>query len=137
MILSIGNRQSAIGNRNVASALEIRDDDFFHALLRFFDWSTRIDQLHTVRFFERDLEETLVRAMLPPVFPVTLHDMQALKEIRMLRECDLLLLGPALDYAQDQLFVETPALGWSDAVRAGAVPTGCVLMLAHLMSARL
>jgi len=42
----------------------------------------------------------------------------------------LLLLGPALDYVQDQMFVETPALGWSDAVRTAAVPVGCTLMLA-------
>jgi tripartite ATP-independent transporter DctM subunit len=42
----------------------------------------------------------------------------------------LLLLGPAVDYVQDQMFVETPALGWSDAVRTAAVPVGCTLMLA-------
>jgi len=56
LILSIGNRQSAIGNRNMAPALEIRNDDFSHALLRFVDWSTRVDQLHAFGFFERDLE---------------------------------------------------------------------------------
>jgi TRAP-type C4-dicarboxylate transport system permease small subunit len=45
----------------------------------------------------------------------------------------LLLLGflirPALDYMADQSFIETPALGWSDAVRAGAVPVGFILMM--------
>ena len=41
----------------------------------------------------------------------------------------LLLLPNAVDYAQDQWFIETPALGWSDAVRTAALPVGCALML--------
>jgi tripartite ATP-independent transporter DctM subunit len=41
-----------------------------------------------------------------------------------------MIIGPALDFMQDQSFVETPALGWPDSVRAAAVPTGCALMLA-------
>lgn len=41
----------------------------------------------------------------------------------------LLILGPALEYATDQDFIETPALGWHDSVRAAAIPVGCVLML--------
>jgi TRAP-type C4-dicarboxylate transport system permease small subunit len=41
-----------------------------------------------------------------------------------------LLIMPALDYMDDQSFIETPALGWSDAVRAGAVPAGFTLMIA-------
>jgi tripartite ATP-independent transporter DctM subunit len=41
-----------------------------------------------------------------------------------------LLMSPALDYMDDQSFIETPALGWSDAVRAGAVPVGFALMMA-------
>jgi TRAP-type C4-dicarboxylate transport system permease small subunit len=41
-----------------------------------------------------------------------------------------LLIKPALDYMDDQSFVETPALGWPDAVRAAAVPVGFALMLA-------
>ena len=41
----------------------------------------------------------------------------------------LLLLPNAVDYAQDQWFIETPALGWSDAVRTAALPVGCGLML--------
>ena len=41
-----------------------------------------------------------------------------------------LLIMPALDYMDDQSFIETPALGWSDAVRAGAVPVGFALMMA-------
>jgi len=40
-----------------------------------------------------------------------------------------LLISPALDYMDDQSFIETPALGWSDAVRAGAVPVGFALMM--------
>jgi hypothetical protein len=35
----------------------------------------------------------------------------------------------AVDYAEDQWFIETPALGWSDMVRAGALPVGFALML--------
>ncbi len=41
----------------------------------------------------------------------------------------LFIIGPALDYVQDQSFVETPALGWPDSIRAAAVPVGCALML--------
>ena len=41
----------------------------------------------------------------------------------------LFVIGPALDYVQDQSFVETPALGWPDSIRAAAVPAGCGLML--------
>jgi len=40
-----------------------------------------------------------------------------------------LLMMPALDYMDDQSFIETPALGWSDAIRAGAVPVGFALMM--------
>lgn len=40
-----------------------------------------------------------------------------------------LLISPALGYMDDQSFIETPALGWPDAVRAAAVPTGFALML--------
>ncbi|ABQ35376.1 TRAP transporter large permease subunit [Bradyrhizobium sp. BTAi1] len=41
-----------------------------------------------------------------------------------------ILLHPAIDYANGQSFVETPALGLSDSLRAGAVPVGIGLMLA-------
>ncbi len=40
------------------------------------------------------------------------------------------LISPALDYMTDQSFIETPALGWSDAVRAAAMPVGFALMIA-------
>jgi tripartite ATP-independent transporter DctM subunit len=40
------------------------------------------------------------------------------------------LISPALDYMTDQSFIETPALGWSDAVRAAAMPIGFGLMMA-------
>ena len=39
------------------------------------------------------------------------------------------LIGPALDYMEDQSFITTPALGWPDSIRAAAVPAGCGLML--------
>jgi tripartite ATP-independent transporter DctM subunit len=35
-----------------------------------------------------------------------------------------LLFSASLDYADDQSFIETPALGWSGLVRAAAMPTG-------------
>lgn len=41
----------------------------------------------------------------------------------------LLLLPDAWNYAQDEYDIQTPALGWSNIVRAGAIPIGFVLML--------
>ena len=41
----------------------------------------------------------------------------------------LLVLPAARDYAGDEWFIETPALGWSNVVRAAAIPVGCALML--------
>jgi len=53
----------------------------------------------------------------------------------------LLLIRPALDYMDDQSYIETPALAWPDSVRAGAVPIGFGLMIAisllHLLQFRL
>jgi len=51
----------------------------------------------------------------------------------------LLLLPWAHDYAADEFYIETPALGWSNEVRAAALPVGVALMLATclLRSARL
>ncbi len=42
----------------------------------------------------------------------------------------LFLLPHAWEYAQDEWFIETPALGWSNVVRAGSIPVGFALMLA-------
>ena len=39
-----------------------------------------------------------------------------------------LVLSASVDYAQDQAFVETPALGWSGLVRAAALPVGLLLI---------
>ncbi len=41
----------------------------------------------------------------------------------------LLLLPSAVDYASDEWYIETPALGLSNIVRAGAIPVGFALML--------
>ncbi len=38
------------------------------------------------------------------------------------------LISPALDYVEDQSFIETPALGWSGMVRALAMPVGLALI---------
>ena len=43
-----------------------------------------------------------------------------------------IILHPALDYVEDQAFVETPALGWSGVVRAAAIPVGCIIALASI-----
>ena len=52
-----------------------------------------------------------------------------------------LILPHAAEYAQDEWFIETPALGWSNMIRAGAIPVGVALMLAscaiHLLRGRL
>ncbi|CAO3438968.1 TRAP transporter large permease [Azospirillum endophyticum] len=40
-----------------------------------------------------------------------------------------IILHPAVDYVQDQSFVETPALGWSGIVRALAIPVACGVAL--------
>ena len=45
----------------------------------------------------------------------------------------LLLLPWAYDYAADEWYIETPALGLSNIVRAAAIPVGCLLMLATCM----
>ena len=51
------------------------------------------------------------------------------------------LLPYAAEYARDEWYIETPALGWSNMLRAGAIPVGCALMLAtcavRLLSLRL
>ena len=41
----------------------------------------------------------------------------------------LIVLPRAWDYAEDEWFIETPALGWSNIVRAAAIPVGCAIML--------
>lgn len=52
----------------------------------------------------------------------------------------LLILQPAIEYASDEWYIETPALGWSNMFRAGAIPVGVALMVAscllHLLRQR-
>ena len=38
------------------------------------------------------------------------------------------LISPALDYVEDQSFIQTPALGWSGTIRALAMPVGLALV---------
>ena len=45
----------------------------------------------------------------------------------------IILLPLAAEYAADEYYIETPALGWSNIVRAGAIPVGCLLMLASCL----
>jgi len=53
----------------------------------------------------------------------------------------VLVMQSALDYADDQSFIETPALGWSGLVRAAAMPAGLALIglsaIAQLLRHRL
>ena len=48
------------------------------------------------RVFERDLEETLAHAMLPPNFPVALQEMNSFKIVRNMTETDVILIGEAV-----------------------------------------
>ena len=41
----------------------------------------------------------------------------------------LIVLPFAWDYAADEWFIETPALGWSNITRAAAIPVGCAIMV--------
>jgi tripartite ATP-independent transporter DctM subunit len=42
----------------------------------------------------------------------------------------LVLIGPMWEYAEDEMFVQTPALGWPNTIRAAAVAVGAALMIA-------
>ncbi len=46
------------------------------------------------RTFHEDLEDTLNHAVLPPNFPVSLHEMPSLKMVRSLHETDMVLISP-------------------------------------------
>ena len=41
----------------------------------------------------------------------------------------LFMIGPSIDYTQNQWFVESPGLGIPDSFRSAAVPFGCALMI--------
>ncbi len=69
---------------------------------------------------------TTIAMRLPPRWRAKAEVLATLTPLLLLA----LLIMPALDYMDDQSFIETPALGWSDAVRAGAVPVGFALMMA-------
>src|SRR5688572_26964020 len=62
-------------HREVAAALQIRNDDFSNLLLRAFHWSTRIDQLHSLGFSQRYLQirlaDTSVKVGIFDIQPVT------------------------------------------------------------------
>ncbi len=47
--------------------------------------------------FERDLEDMLGHAMVPPSFPVALQEMNSLKVMSTIRETDVVLLGDAVN----------------------------------------
>ncbi len=46
------------------------------------------------RTFDEDLEETLTHAVLPPNFPVSLHEMPSLKMVRSLHDTEMILIEP-------------------------------------------
>jgi len=41
----------------------------------------------------------------------------------------LVLMGPMWNYAEDEMFVQTPALGWPNTIRAAAVAAGAAFMI--------
>src|ERR1044072_5415563 len=53
---------SNIVHCEVAAALQIGNDDLSQAFLRALDWTTRVDQLHALRFGERDLQVRIAHA---------------------------------------------------------------------------
>ncbi|MBV9749981.1 MAG: TRAP transporter large permease subunit, partial [Acetobacteraceae bacterium] len=67
---------------------------------------------------------TTVVARLSPAARARLEALAILTPLLFL----LLMAQPSLDFAQDQSFVETPALGWSELTRAAAIPVGFLLM---------
>ena len=67
---------------------------------------------------------TTLAARLNPATRAWLETLAVLAPLLFL----LLMAQPALDFAQDQGFVETPALGWSELTRAAAIPVGFLLM---------
>lgn len=85
--------------------------------------------------FEKDLEETLARTMLPPAFPVSLAELPSLRDICTFRESDVLLIGDSVggavlrnrfrdeikDIAPDQDVVQVRAL------RSYAHPDGVLI----------
>ncbi len=46
------------------------------------------------RTFDEDLEDALTHAVLPPNFPVSLHEMPSLKTVRSLKETDSIVIDP-------------------------------------------
>ncbi len=69
---------------------------------------------------------TAIAARLPPRWRGRAEALAALLPAVLL----VLLLPSARDYADDEWFIETPALGWPNVVRAAALPVGFCLMLA-------
>src|ERR1051325_6647432 len=59
---------SNIIHREMAAALQERNDDGLQAFLRLLHWSTRIDQLHALRFGSRDLQVGIAHARVEVCF---------------------------------------------------------------------
>src|SRR5215216_2917673 len=53
---------SNIFHRHVTPASQVWNDDLFNTLLRVLDWTSRIDQLHTLRFSQCDLQIRIAHA---------------------------------------------------------------------------
>src|SRR5215217_8446729 len=53
---------SNIFHRQVTPALQERNDDLFQTRLCVLNWTTRVDQLHALRFGERDLQISIAHA---------------------------------------------------------------------------
>lgn len=69
---------------------------------------------------------TTVAALMPPVWRARMDALAVGVPLLFLA----LLINPALDYVDDQSFIETPALSWPGSIRAAALLAGIGLMLA-------
>jgi len=79
--------------------------------------------------FQGDLEHVLVQNMLPPVFPVTLQEMNASKEISGVTDSQLICLNSLGDAPQvvsinNPPAVQDPDMVWIQALRSYAHPGG-------------
>lgn len=89
-----------------------------------FLWLTMFGAANALRRQDHMRMTTLV-SRLPPLWRARLNAIGVAAPALMLA----LLIGPACQYAANQWYVQTPALGLPDSFRAGAMPVGAGLML--------
>ncbi|WBO59251.1 TRAP transporter small permease [Acidocella sp. MX-AZ03] len=84
-----------------------------------FLWLTMFGAANALRRQDHMRMTTLV-SRLPPVWRARMNAIGVAAPALMLA----LLIGPACQYAANQWYVQTPALGLPDSFRAGAMPVG-------------